>query len=281
MQAPRYALRSGKQPLYWRAIGALKQLLSDGVYVPGDWLPPEDALAQQLGISRSTLREAVSNLETEGLVVRRQGMGTYVARRPEADVLGGLERMVSLRALAQAAGSRAEVVEREFSIEPANAEYAAKLQVEANLPLCHLRTTWEISNQRAAYLDTYMDSRLADMDALLKSDQTLLEYLLEHSSMVPSHAYSVVNSVAAQPDVAQRLQIPQSSPLLLLVEIFYFDTSRPVVLAFNYFLTSRFTYHIVRRMGNFASMSGVPGRPAGLHAVRQVGSQAPEETGGR
>jgi GntR family transcriptional regulator len=261
MHGPRDMLRGGRQPLYWRAIDALKQLLSDGVFVPGDWLPPEDALAEQMGISRSTLREAVSNLETEGLVVRRQGIGTYVARRPEAEVLGGLERMVSLRALAQAAGSQAEVVEREFGVEPANVECATMLQVEANIPLYHLRTTWEISNQRAAYLDTYMDSRLADQNALLSSDLTLLEYLLEHSSMVPSHAYSVVNSVAAPLDVAERLQVPDKSPLLLLVEVFYFDASRPVVLASNYFATSRFTYHIVRRMGRF---SVKPGRPGNL-----------------
>ena len=261
MRTPRRATPAARQPLYWRAIDTLKQLLADGVYVPGDWLPPEDVLAEQLGISRSTLREAVSNLETEGLVVRRQGMGTYVARRPEADVLGGLERLVSLRALAQAAGSHAEVVEREFGVEPANAECAAKLQVEASTSLYHLRTTWEIGAQRAAYLDTYMDSRLADRDALVTSDLTLLEYLLEYSSLVPSHAYSVVNSVAAAPDVAQRLQVAENSPLLLLVELFYFDASRPVVLGFNYFVTSRLTYHIVRRMGRFEAK---PTTPAGV-----------------
>ncbi len=48
---------------------------------PGDQLPPEPQLARQLGVSRPTLREVLRTFAERGLVVRRQGVGTFVASR--------------------------------------------------------------------------------------------------------------------------------------------------------------------------------------------------------
>jgi DNA-binding FadR family transcriptional regulator len=60
----------------------LRQAVRDGVYVEGERLPPERSLAQAFGASRSTLREALRVLETDGMVARRVGSGTFVVWRP-------------------------------------------------------------------------------------------------------------------------------------------------------------------------------------------------------
>jgi GntR family transcriptional regulator, transcriptional repressor for pyruvate dehydrogenase complex len=65
-----------------------------GVFAPGDRLPPERELAQTLGVSRSTLRDAIAALREAGMVVTRQGRGggtvvVYRAPLPGADPLGG------------------------------------------------------------------------------------------------------------------------------------------------------------------------------------------------
>ncbi len=67
---------------------------------PGDQLPPEPQLARQLGVSRPTLREVLRTFAERGLVVRRQGVGTFVASRMPVletglEVLESLERMAS------------------------------------------------------------------------------------------------------------------------------------------------------------------------------------------
>ena len=67
-----------KVPLASAGAHALKRAIVSGVYPPGTALPPEKDLAQQLGVTRLTVREAVAMLEASGFATRRHGSGTYV-----------------------------------------------------------------------------------------------------------------------------------------------------------------------------------------------------------
>ncbi len=69
----------------------------------GDRLPTEPKLAQQLGVSRATLREAMRTFETQGLLLRRQGVGTFVVR-PTQILESGLEVLESIETLAKRSG---------------------------------------------------------------------------------------------------------------------------------------------------------------------------------
>ena len=68
-----------RQPLYRQAGEALMRRLVDGRWRPGEIIPPEHALAAELGVSQGTVRRALDELARINLVVRRQGKGTYVA----------------------------------------------------------------------------------------------------------------------------------------------------------------------------------------------------------
>lgn len=71
------------------AVLKIKRLILDGELSPGDRLPPQDRLATQLGLSRSSLREAISALTLLGVLEPRQGDGTYVTSlRPDLLVRG-------------------------------------------------------------------------------------------------------------------------------------------------------------------------------------------------
>lgn len=61
-----------------RAIDAIKQMIIDGALSPGDRLPPEKELAERIGVSRNSLREAVKALSVIRVLDVRQGDGTYV-----------------------------------------------------------------------------------------------------------------------------------------------------------------------------------------------------------
>jgi GntR family transcriptional repressor for pyruvate dehydrogenase complex len=98
----------------------LQRLIADGTLKPGDLLPPERELAERLGVSRGSVRDAIRSLELVGLVTPRQGEGTVVAdvsgeavARPIASVLHRKRELI------------AELIDVRKMIEPALAARAA------------------------------------------------------------------------------------------------------------------------------------------------------------
>jgi GntR family transcriptional regulator len=79
----RLALPAGDRPgpLYLQLQDAVRQLIEDGELRARATLPPEREISARLDISRITVRKAISGLVEEGLLVRQQGSGTYVAAR--------------------------------------------------------------------------------------------------------------------------------------------------------------------------------------------------------
>src|SRR3989442_7241790 len=68
----------GKQRVAEEIVEQLRGLILKGAFAPGDKLPPERRLAEELGVNRASLREAIKALEQMGLVKTRQGDGTRV-----------------------------------------------------------------------------------------------------------------------------------------------------------------------------------------------------------
>lgn len=66
-------------PLYSQLVSIVKRNISAGTIGPGELLPSEAELCKTFDVSRSTVRQAIGSLEAEGLVVRKQGRGTFVA----------------------------------------------------------------------------------------------------------------------------------------------------------------------------------------------------------
>ncbi len=95
---------------------------------PGDRLPTEPDLAKQLHVSRSTLREAMRSFETQGLLIRKQGSGTY-----KADATGvfetGLEVLESLETLAARLGLNVSMGDLDVKQIPADEDMARALNV--------------------------------------------------------------------------------------------------------------------------------------------------------
>ncbi len=111
-------------PAYELVLEQLRRSIGQGHFAPGDKLPPERDLARQLGVSRTTLREAVRVLEAERAVEVRRGStgGIIVLQRP-----------------AHAAGSRArqrefdEIIDFRLAIEPMAARLAAARRTKGEL----------------------------------------------------------------------------------------------------------------------------------------------------
>jgi GntR family transcriptional repressor for pyruvate dehydrogenase complex len=112
--------------IVWR----IEEAIRAGGLQPGEPLPPERVLSDQLGVSRSSVREAIRVLEHAGVVEVRSGSGTYVAE-------GALSRGVMLRAQAAVVGEQSplDLMVARRAIEPACAEQAALHRLSADIVL--------------------------------------------------------------------------------------------------------------------------------------------------
>jgi GntR family transcriptional regulator len=241
-------LRGDSRPLYAQTVDALYALIREGAFPVGAPLPSAEDLAEQLGVSRSTLREAISYLEVDGLLVRRQGVGTYVAAASGEGVRGGLERMRSFRELARLAGKQVETHERRVERVAAGEREAEALQVAAGTGMVRVQVAEGINGCRVAYLDSVVLSHLVDLEALASMEGSLLDYLVECTELPLAFTRSQVYAIEADERLAAHLQVDVGRSLLHLAERMYTETGQPVALSLNYFVTDCFSFTIHRRI---------------------------------
>jgi GntR family transcriptional regulator len=91
-------------PAYQRIADDIAARIRSGELRPSDRLPPEQDLAEQYGVARMTMRQAISRLVDGALVVRQQGVGTFVAKEPAAR--RSLNRLTGFSEDMQASGQR-------------------------------------------------------------------------------------------------------------------------------------------------------------------------------
>jgi GntR family transcriptional regulator, transcriptional repressor for pyruvate dehydrogenase complex len=117
------------EPAYRKVAAALMERILERTLVPGEHLPPEIELARQLGVHRSTVREALRELETNGLLARRRGSKRMMVTLPErAAVAGGVSRALALHDV-----RFQDVWETMNVLEPSIAEAAARRRTAADL----------------------------------------------------------------------------------------------------------------------------------------------------
>jgi GntR family transcriptional regulator len=241
-------LRGDSRPLYAQTVDALYALIQEGAFPAGAPLPSAEVLADQLGVSRSTLREAISYLEVDGLLVRRQGVGTYVAAAPSGQVRGGLERLRSFRDLARIAGKQVETHERHVNLILAGKREADALTLDEGAELVRVQVAEGIQGCRVAYLDSVVLPHLVDIEALGAAEGSLLDYLVEHTGTALAFTRSQIYAIGADERLAAHLQIEVGRSLLHLAERMYTDLGQPVAVSLNYFVTDCFSFTINRRI---------------------------------
>ncbi len=245
----RTKLRLDNRPLYVRAEEALIALLESGVYQPGDQLPPEPELAQQLGISRSTLREAMRTFEERGWITRRQGVGTFVNEPSPLIIDSGLETLESVDTLVRRRGITIQTRNLEIEEKPASRDLAHSLGVAPGTPLTVVTRTKVAAGRPVAYMIDALPAAIVSVEDMQAGFQgSVLDYLLERSGLALAHARADILPVCADEDQSAHLDIEPGTVLLLLEETLYAATGEIVSFSRNYFVPEFFKFHVVRRV---------------------------------
>jgi GntR family transcriptional regulator len=246
---------AGVQPLKANRLSLAAQtqhylfgLIEDGAYQAGEQLPSEKELATQLGISRSTLREALLNLEQEGVVVRKHGVGTFVAPGYDHRLESGLERLESILDLAARQQMQVRVVDLDVRQTPADPKLAEQLQVPPGTPLTCVCRVIEVDKKPVAYMADFVISTVLspnDVDGTFGG--SVLDLLRMKGDLRVTQAVANIVAVNAEPGLTRKLKVKRDQALLLLEEIVFDGEGVAIEYSRNYFVPDYFQFHVVRR----------------------------------
>jgi GntR family transcriptional regulator len=214
----------------------------------GQRLPSEPELAKQLGVSRATLREAMRSFETQGLIRRRQGSGTFVVGRIPA-IASGLEVLESLDAIARRMGLAVSVSDLNIETVPADEEVALALGVPAGLNLTRVRRVIRADERPVAYLvDVLPEDVLQSKDLPSDFNGSVLDFLLGRGDPLTTSRANV-SAIGGTAEVAKALEIQRGDVLLHFNSQLFDDAGRVVDYSLSYFIPGYFQFHVVRRVG--------------------------------
>ena len=200
------------QPLYARLRDELRAGILDGRLQPHAKLPSESEMTAAYGVSRITVRQALGDLQKEGLIVRLQGKGAYVAQPRASQQLNRLEGLAE--AMAE---SGQQVHSKRLSLKTvrASAEVAAQLQLPARTEVVQLTTLRYLERQplsvNVSHFAPGLGERVARIDL---SGRDLIE-VLEHELRQPvARADLEIRAEAMPAREAKLLQVEEGVPAL-------------------------------------------------------------------
>ncbi len=238
---------------FQRLQGELATLIQDTP--AGERLQAEPELAHRLGVSRATLREAMRSFEGQGLIRRRQGVGTFVVSHKQV-IESGLEELKSIEALARNIGLDVEMGDLHIEEIKANQTQAEGLNVAEDDQLVEVTRIICAENRPVAYLIDVLP-----VDVLNPSDLregftgSVLDLLLKRGDPVLASSVAEIQAVAASPEIARALQIQRGDVLLLFVARLYAASGKVIDFSHSYFLPGFFKFHVVRKVGQTNGMA--------------------------
>jgi DNA-binding GntR family transcriptional regulator len=238
-------LAKRRPPLAEHVRTELKRQILSGERTAGSRLPSESDLCEQFNVSRITLREAVQGLVQEGYVVRRQGSGTYVTRRPALQ--NSLDTNFSYTEYLEHAGIRAGKKLLHARTVAADADIAEALALEEGSGVVEVRRLRTADGRPAVYS---IDSIPADIVSVTADRRglsgSLYQVLAEHGHSV-DHGEAIVAPAMADAELAGLLAVPEGTLLQHLTQIDYDASDRAVMFSLEWHVPSVFELRVYRR----------------------------------
>lgn len=205
--------KSTAVPYYHQVKEAVKALIASGRLKPGDMLPSEFALSEELGISRLVVHRAFRELVTEGLLIRKRGRGTFVSPPSKRgyDVVGPLLSMTELSRNGLALQNKILIQE----ILAAEGPVQSELGLAQGARVVHLYNLRLVNGLPLALEDMYFPAERFPALADMKLDNTSVYAALEKRyDAHPQEALDVVSAGAATRNEARFLGINKGAPVM-------------------------------------------------------------------
>ena len=235
-------------PLYMQAIHEITFMIEAGTLTAGSKLPSEADLSELLGISRSTLREALGHLESYGIISRQQGRGTFVNAPTSNMLMGGLGVLEPFRDVVLRANKQHEVIKREIEYSVESTKASDELKIDNSVKFNSIEVVEAVDGKRCFYIRDYLIASFFDREEINQYMGSMLTYIIENYKPDLPYSRTKILAVSADDRVAKNLLIGKGHPVLHLLEKYFSPKGDPLGIGYIYLVTDYFYYFITRRM---------------------------------
>jgi GntR family transcriptional regulator len=234
-----------------QTVQAIQEAIKQGKFPAGSQLPPEMELLQMMGISRTTLREALRILEEQRFIRKRRGLGTFVMERA---IVKDMSQNFGITEMILQAGFTPGIRDFNILLDQASKTVSEKLSIpdsSMTVVIERVRTAnqtpvvWTRDIMPQEYLGGWMPT----INEL--NQRSLYECLEQYVNIRIVSGTASFNPVQANREIAEKLAIQRNDLLLLIDQVDLDQTQRPVLYSIEYHLTDKFNFIIHRKGPSF------------------------------
>jgi GntR family transcriptional regulator len=236
--------RTSPVPLYFQLAQALEAAIIDGRLPPGTRFDNEVQLAEQLGLSRPTMRRAMQYLVDKGVLVRRRGIGTTVVQPKVRRPLG----LSSLYEDLAATGQRPATAVLSLGVEPAAPVVAQALGLDVDTPVITVVRLRSAAGRPIARMANFLPHTV--LPGLAEGlTRTSLEthglYQVIRTLGIHLHAADqTIGARTATSEEARLLDEPRGAALLTMQRVAYDDRGRTIEYGSHLYAASRYSFEL-------------------------------------
>lgn len=215
--------RNSPVPLYFQLSQELERAIREGEVKPGEHIDTEVELANRLGLSRPTVRQAVQDLVNKGLLVRRRGVGTQV-------VHSQMRRSVELTSLfddLSVANRKPSTTVLSLSVKPADGNLAAELRIAEGENVLQIRRLRLMDGEPLAIMRNWIPATLLTTSKDELEDTGLYE-VMRRQGLNVRVAHQRIGAAVAGASDARLLGVKPGAPLLVMERVAFDDTGRVI-----------------------------------------------------
>ena len=234
-----------KIPLYLQIETLIRSRIQDWQLKAGEKLPTEENLMRQFCVSRITVRRALSNLESEGILVRNPAKGTFVSDRIEHGQKFTINNTLkNILEDARRYKVKVALVKNLRVGETRNPrEIGGFLGLSDDDLVCVIKRIRILKDEPVCYLENYLPVQIGKLLTRKElSRSMLLDSLKEKAGLVMDRGEMYISAVPAEPAEANHLGLQPFEPLILRKIYYWFPENKPFEMVWYFMRPNHFLY---------------------------------------
>ncbi len=214
-------------PYYIQLMDILRVKIQQAEWKPGDQIPGEQDLCEQYQVSRTVVRQALRELEYEGVITRHKGKGTFISLPKISE--GLVQKLTGFYQDMVERGLKPHSKVLHQKISPANEKIARYLNITPGEKVIDIERLRFINDEPIQLVTTYIPYEICpNLAGTDLTSRSLYEYLEKECGIVLAKGHRFIEAVLANEHEAELLGIERGAPLLMLDSVSFSEDGQPI-----------------------------------------------------